>query len=116
MAGTIIGIVIFAFVSLIFVILGIVQYRSKVPVSINTGEKPPRENEFIDMAAWNHGHGRNLIVYGCMLFVTGAVFFLGFGKLENVTVQLIIFFVLIFAELVWLESRHISMKKKLIRH
>ena len=53
MAGTIIGIVMFARVSLIFVILGIVQYHSKVPVSINTGEKPPKDDELIDMTEWN---------------------------------------------------------------
>ncbi len=54
MAGTIIGIVIFALVSSIFIVLGIVQYRSKIPVSINTGEKPPREDELTDMTEWNH--------------------------------------------------------------
>ena len=63
MAGTIIGIVIFALVSMIFVILGIAQYRSKVPVSINTGEKPPREDELTDMTEWNHKHGRNFVIY-----------------------------------------------------
>ena len=45
MAGTIIYLAISSFVSLIFIILGIQQYKSKKPVSINTGEKPPSENE-----------------------------------------------------------------------
>ncbi|WP_177194964.1 hypothetical protein [Pseudobutyrivibrio sp. JW11] len=39
MAGTIIYLAISFFVSLIFIILGIQQYKSKKPVSINTGEK-----------------------------------------------------------------------------
>ena len=117
MAGTIIFLVIFALVSMIFVILGIVQYRSKTPVSINTGEKPPREDELTDMTEWNHKHGRNLILYGCMLFATGLVFIFFLAKIESVAVQLIIFFGAVFGEIVWLEIQHISLKKKLIlRH
>ena len=116
MAGQIIGIVIFALVSLIFVILGIVQYHSKVPVSINTGEKPPREDELTDMTEWNHKHGRNLVVYGCMLFVTGTVFLFFLEGLESVTLELAVFLAVIFAEVAWLEIQHISMKKKMIKH
>ena len=116
MAGTIIGTVIFALVSLIFVILGIVQYHSKVPVSINTGEKPPKEDELIDMTEWNHKHGRNLVVYGCMLFVTGTVFLYFLERLESVTLELVVFFAVILAEVAWLEIQHISMKKKMIKH
>ena len=116
MAGTIIGIVVFALVSSIFIILGIVQYRSKIPVSINTGEKPPREDELTDMTEWNHKHGRNFVIYGCMLFVTGTVFIYFLGRLESVTLELILFFVVIFAEVAWLEVQHSSMKKKMIKH
>ena len=116
MAETIIFIVICALVSLIFVILGIVQYRSKVPVSINTGEKPPREDELIDMTEWNHKHGRNFIIYGCMLFVTGMVFIFFLERIDSVALQLILLCVAIFAELAWLEVQHIRLKKKLIIH
>ena len=116
MAGTIIGIVIFALVSSIFIVIGIVQYRSKIPVSINTGEKPPREDELTDMTEWNHKHGRNFVIYGCMLFVTGTVFIYFLGRLESVTLELILFFVVIFSEVAWLEVQHISMKKKMIKH
>lgn len=57
-------------VSLIFVILGIRQYRAEKPVVINTGEKPHREDELISVTEWNHRHGRNFIILGCTLFIT----------------------------------------------
>ena len=106
---------VFALVSSIFIILGIVQYRSKIPVSINTGEKPPREDELTDMTEWNHKHGRNLVVFGCMLFVTGTVFLYFWGRLESATLAVAVFFVVIFTEVAWLEIQHISMKKKMIK-
>ena len=115
MAGMIIFIVIFALVSLIFVVLGIVQYRSKTPVTINTGEKPPREDELLDMTEWNHKHGRNFILYGCMLFASGIVFILCISRLENVMLQLVVFFIVIAAEIVWLEVQHMLLKKRLIK-
>ena len=45
MAATIIYLVISLLVSLIFILLGIKQYKAEKPVTINTGEKPPREDE-----------------------------------------------------------------------
>ena len=39
-------------VSLIFIILGIRQYRAEKPVAINTGEKPPREDELTSVTEW----------------------------------------------------------------
>ena len=39
MSATISYLVMSLFVSLIFIILGIIQYRSEKPVTINTGEK-----------------------------------------------------------------------------
>lgn len=49
MADTIIYLVSSLLVSLIFVILGIRQYRAEKPVVINTGEKTPREDELISV-------------------------------------------------------------------
>ena len=49
MAATIIYLVISLLVSLIFIILGIMQYRSEKPVSINTGEKPLRKEELTNV-------------------------------------------------------------------
>ena len=74
MAAIIIDLVISLLVSLIFIVLGIKQYRAEKPVTINTGEKPPREDELISVTEWNHRHGRNLIIFGCVLFITLSVF------------------------------------------
>ena len=74
MAGTIMYLAISFFVSLIFIILGIQQYKSKKPVSINTGEKPPSEDELTSVTEWNHRHGRNFILYSCMLFISLFIF------------------------------------------
>ena len=73
MAATIIYLVISLLVSLIFIILGIMQYRSEKPVSINMGEKPLRKEELTNVTEWNHRHGRNFIILGCVLFITQAV-------------------------------------------
>ena len=50
MAATIIYLAISLFVSLIFIVLGIKQYRAEKPVAINTGEKPPSEDELTSVA------------------------------------------------------------------
>ncbi len=52
MAATIIYLVISLLVFLIFIILGIRQYRAEKPVTINTGEKPPHEDELTSVAGW----------------------------------------------------------------
>ena len=115
MAATIIYLVISLAVSLIFIILGIKQYRAEKPVAINTGEKPPREDELTSVAEWNHRHGRNFIIFGCALFITLSVFVYFMEKLDNVVVQVIIFMVVLFAEIAWVEFEHNMMKKKMIK-
>lgn len=87
MAATIIYLVISLLVSLIFIILGIMQYRSEKPVSINTGEKPLRKEELTNVTEWNHRHGRNFIIWGCVLFITQAVFGYFIKKLDGVVVH-----------------------------
>ncbi len=106
MEGTIIYLVISSLVSLIFIVLGVNQFRSKVPVSLNTGEVPPREDELTDMSEWNHKHGRNLIIYGCVLFVTMSVFVYFLEKYDNTVFQMVVFLIVIFAEIAWLEIQH----------
>lgn len=115
MAGTIIYLVISSLVSLIFIVLGVNQFRSKVPVALNTGEVPPREDELTDMSEWNHKHGRNLIIYGCALFVTMSVFIYFLEKFDNTVFQMVVFLIVIFAEIAWLEIQHSLLKKKLIK-
>ena len=115
MAATIIYLVISLLVSLIFIILGIMQYRSEKPVSINTGEKPLRKDELTNVTEWNHRHGRNFIVLGCVLFITQAVFGYFIKKLDGVVVQVVIYMIVLFSEIAWVELEHNMMKKKMIK-
>lgn len=115
MAETIIYLVISFLTSLIFVALGISQYKSEKPVSLNTGEKPPCEDELTDVLEWNHKHGKNLIVYGGVLFLALCVFVYFIEKYEYIEVQIILFILVILGEVAWLEIQHNILKKKLIK-
>ena len=116
MAAIIIYLVISLLVSLIFILLGIRQYRAEKPVTINTGEKPPREDELTSVTEWNHRHGRNLIILGCALFITLSVFIYFIEKLDNSVFQVVIFLIVIVAEIAWVEIEHHVMKKKMIKN
>lgn len=116
MAAIIIYLVISLLVSLIFVLLGIKQYRAEKPVTINTGEKPPREEELTSVTEWNHRHGRNLIILGCALFVTLSVFVYFIEKTDSSIFQVVILLIVIFAEIAWVEFEHNVMKKKMIKN
>ena len=115
MADTIIYLVISFLVSLVFIILGIRQYRAEKPVAINTGEKPPREDELTSVIEWNHRHGRNFIILGCALFITLSVFTYFIEKLDSIVFQTIILLIVIFAEIAWVAFEHNVMKKKMIK-
>lgn len=115
MVAIIIYLVISLLSSLIFIILGVRQYRAEKPVAINTGEKPPREDELTSVAEWNHRHGRNFIIFGCVLFITLAVFVYFIEKLDGVVFQVIIFMIVILAEIAWVEFEHNTMKKIMIK-
>ncbi len=116
MAAIIIYLVISLLVSLIFILLGIRQYKAEKPVTINTGEKPPREDELTSVTEWNHRHGRNLIIFGCALFVTLSVFVYFIEKLDSSIFQVVILLIVIFAEIAWVEFEHNVMKKKMIKN
>ena len=116
MAATIIYLIISLLVSIVFIILGIRQYRAEKPVAINTGEKPPREDELTSVAEWNHRHGRNLIIFGGMLFITLSVFVYFIEKLESVVLPVVIFMIVLFVEIAWVELEHHTMKKEMIKN
>lgn len=116
MAAIIIYLIISLLVSLIFIILGIRQYKAEKPVTINTGEKPPREDELTSVTEWNHRHGRNLIIFGCALFITLSVFVYFIEKLDSSVFQVVILLIVIFAEIAWVEFEHHVMKKKMIKN
>jgi len=115
MAATIIYLIISSLVSLIFIILGIRQYRAEQPVVLNTGETPPREDELTSVSAWNHRHGRNSIILGCLLFITLSVFRYFIEKMNSVVLPVIILMIVIFAEIAWVTFEHHVMKKKMIK-
>ena len=117
MAAAIIYLGISLVCSLIFIILGIWQYRAEKPVGINTGEEPPRADELTSVTEWNHRHGRNLIILGCMLFITLAVVGYFIAKLDGVAlyVAVAIFMIMIFAEIAWVVIEHNVMKKRMIK-
>ena len=115
MAAAIIYLVISLLVSLIFIILGIRQYRAEKPVAINTGEKLPREDELTSAAEWNHRHGRNFIILGCVLFITLSVLRYFMEKLDSILLQVIIAMLALFIEIGWIEFEHNVMKKKMIK-
>ena len=115
MAATIIYLGISLLVSLVFIIFGIRQYRAEKPVTINTGEKPPRDDELTSVAEWNHRHGRNFIILGCALFITLSVFAYFIEKLDGVVLQVGILMIVLFAEIAWVQFEHNVMKKKMIK-
>ena len=116
MAAIIIYLIISLLVSLIFIILGIRQYKAEKPVTINTGEKTPREDELTSVTEWNHRHGRNLIIFGCALFITLSVFVYFIEKLDSSVFQVVILLIVIVAEIAWVEFEHHVMKKKMIKN
>lgn len=115
MAEIIIYLVISLLVSLVFIVLGIRQIRSDVPVTLNTGETPPREDELTDVSEWNRKHGRNLIIFGCVLFVTMSAFVYVLEKYTTTAMQVAVFFIALFGEIAWVEMQHQLLKKKLIK-
>lgn len=62
-------------------------------------------------------HGRNLIILGCMLFITLAVVGYFTAKLDGIAlyVAVVIFMIMIFAEIAWVVIEHNVMKKRMIK-
>lgn len=56
--------VIILFVAMLMIIIGVSQIMSKKPVGFYSGEKPPREDELLDIAMWNKKHGYMWVIYG----------------------------------------------------
>lgn len=115
MAGTIFYLVISFLVSLVFILLGFRQYRAEKPVTINTGEKPPREEELTSVAEWNHRHGRNFIILGCLLFLTLSVFPFAIEKADSAALPVLILMLVLSAEAAWVLLEHRAMKKSMIK-
>lgn len=56
--------VIVLLVAIVMMIIGVSQIMSKKPVGFYSGEKPPREDELLDIAMWNKKHGYMWVIYG----------------------------------------------------
>lgn len=61
---------ILAYVAMMFVVLGIVQLRSKKPVGFWSGEKPPAPSEVTDIRAYNRAHGWMWIGYAAAMILS----------------------------------------------
>lgn len=70
MVEFIFGLVIYLFVAVIMLGIGISQYRSTKPVGFYSGEKPPVECELTDVEAWNKKHGKMWIWYGIGIIIS----------------------------------------------
>ena len=70
MAENIIAFVILLLVSMIMIIIGVSQIRSKEPVGFYSGEKPPKKEQLLDMEVWNKKHGCMWIVYGLSIIAS----------------------------------------------
>ena len=115
MAGIIMYLTISFLISLVFILLGIRQYRAKKPVTINTGEKAPREEELTSVAEWNHRHGRNFMILGCALFLTLSAFAYVIERMDGSVLPVVILLLALFAEIGWVMVEHRVMKKKMIK-
>ena len=82
-------------------------------MTINTGEKPPREEELTSVAEWNRRHGRNFIILGCAMFLTLSVFAYVMEKLDGGVLPAAILLLALFAEIGWVMQEQRVMKKTL---
>lgn len=64
----IVGLVIYVFVSLFMMAIGIAQLKSQDPVGFHSGEKPPKAEDLTDVHAWNKNHGLMWLIYGIIIF------------------------------------------------
>ena len=71
MSGYVIYLVIVCIAALILIGIGVSQVRSKDPVGFYSGVKPPKEEQLIDVEAWNKKHGTMWILYGASMVIAG---------------------------------------------
>lgn len=69
LAENMIGFFIFLFVACVMIGIGISQVKSKTPVGFYSGEKPPREEELVNVHEWNMKHGIMWISYGIIILI-----------------------------------------------
>lgn len=70
MVGMIISSVIYGFVALFMIGIGISQLKSEKPIAFYTGEKAPSKSEISDVKSWNRKHGIMWIAYGIIIVIS----------------------------------------------
>ncbi len=111
MVENIIAFVILLFVSIIMIIIGVSQIKSKEPVGFYTCEKLPKKEQLLDMEVWNKKHGYMWIVYG--FAIIGSFTICSFVKPE--TIASIILFCVIIGAIPIMMLYHCHLKKKYYR-
>ncbi len=108
MAESIIAFVIFLFVAVTMIMIGVSQIKSKEPVGFYTCEKLPKKEQLLDAVTWNKKHGYMLIIYG--LVIIGSFTICSFIKID--TIAWIIHICVIFGALPIMMLYHSYLKKK----
>lgn len=73
MASIIISGISFGICAILFLGIGIFQYKSKSPVGFYSGEIPPKAEELTDVSAWNKKHGMMWIIYSGIVIISWIV-------------------------------------------
>lgn len=66
----IIMLIVYGFVGMIMIGIGITQRKSKNPVGFYSGVEAPKVDEVRDVKAWNKKHGIMWIIYGCCIMIS----------------------------------------------
>lgn len=62
-------------VALVFIIIGLIDTKSKKPVGIYSNIKSPNQEEITDVKAYNGACGKLIIAYGLLFLIVGIVSF-----------------------------------------
>lgn len=71
-AEDIMAVTIIAFVAAVMLIIGLVQFTSKKPVTFYTGEMPLDISRYTNVKKWNHAHGILWMSYG-LIIIAGCI-------------------------------------------
>lgn len=111
MAEKIITFVIFLLVSMVLIIIGISQIRSKEPVGFYSSVKSPKKEELMDMGAWNKKHGCMWIDYGLAIIAA----FIICSSIKTEAIAATILFCVIFGAFPIMMLYHRYLKKMYYR-
>ena len=90
------------------IVIGVCQFRSKVPVGFYTCEKAPEEEELTDVTSWNRKNGMLWMGYGTAMVLS----FLAAGLLGDEMIASIVVCVVILGGIPVMMLYHHYLKKK----